>query len=421
MATGFLTLCYTMSVIDRSMLAYVAQPLKRDLQLSDLQLGLVQGFAFSITYAIAGLPIGAAVDRYRRTLIVAMAVASWSLMTVLCGFATSFAWLFIARIGVGIGEAGLTPAAYSIMGDLFSRRRLSIAATVYSFGPTIAAASAAAVSGLLLSAARPDGMLALPLVGALPAWRIVMLAIGLPGFVLALIALMLREPVRQGAAVVAMHPGGILPFVTRHARLHIAFMMALMFAALDGYAATSWTPSVLERSYQWSAGQTGGVLSGIALLCGSLGIMIGGLLTNWCVSRGREEAITIVAALAMLIEALAGIMIITSRSGEQFLIASAIIGLITPMMFMLCPTFLQFVTPPALRGRVTALALLIGIGLGAGGGPSLVGAVNTAAFGDGNLPVALGVVLVIAGVLSSILFVSCIAPVRRYLDAVASA
>lgn len=417
--TLFLVCCYTLSLVDRYIVAFLAPAIQRDLLLSDLQIGLVQGFAFSILYAVAGLPLGVAVDRFNRMNIVAGAVAVWSAMTAACGLATNFFGLLAARVGVGVGEAALTPATYSIFGDVFSRRKMPLAASIYNLAPPIATACAAGLSGLILSAAGPDGTIFLPYLGSTQAWRILMIGVGLPGFLIALAALAIREPARLSRKR-DIETAKLAPFIRRNWRLHLVFMTAAMLTALAGYAATAWSPSVFERAFHWRADRIGAALGGVALVCGVAGNIVGGALCTWFVAKGRDEAILLVAAGSMAIQAIAGTALFFVRSGEQFVIIAGINALVLSMIFTVSGATLQLITPPGLRGRVTALALFILIGVGAGGGPFAVGALNTFIWNDERLAFALALTLSVACVASAILFYSCSRPMRLYLDRVSS-
>jgi MFS family permease len=413
--TLFLTCCYTLSLIDRFILAFLAPFIRHDLELSDLQIGLVQGFAFSILYAVAGLPLGVAADRFKRMKLVAGAVAVWSAMTAACGLATNFAGMLSARVGVGVGEAALTPASYSIFGDVFSRRRMPLAASIYQLGSPIATACAAGLSGLVLSAAGPDGTIALPYVGHAQGWRVVMIGIGLPGVLVALVALAIKEPARLSRRR-DVETGSLAPFIRHNWRLHVIFLVATMLCALAGYAASAWNPSVFERVFHWSPKQTGAALGSMAFLCGVLGNVLGGVPSGWFVAKGRDEAILLVAAGAMVVQAAAGAALFFVQSGEQFLIIAGISTLIASMIFTIVGTTLQLVTPSEMRGRMIALALFVVIGAGAGGGPFAVGVINTLVWSDQRLGSALALTLVVASVSSAMLFFSCSEPMRLYLN-----
>lgn len=413
--TLFLVCCYVLSLVDRYILAFLAPSIQRDLGLSDLQIGLVQGFAFSILYAVAGLPLGLAVDRFKRTNIIAGAIAAWSVMTAACGIATNFVSLLVARVGVGVGEAALTPASYSIFGDIFSRRQMPLAASLYNLAPPFATACAAGLSALALSAAHPDGTILMPYLGAVQEWRIVMITLGVPGLLMALMALWAKEPARRSKARDCA-TGRLAPFIRRYWRLHVVFMIAAMLSTLAGYATAAWNPSILERAFRWPPDQIGATLGSIALICGVSGNIFGGVLSSWLVAKRRDEAILLAASGAMAVQAVAAMTLFFVRSGEQFLIIAGIATFVMSLIFTVVGAIIQLITPSELRGRMTALALFILIGIGAGGGPVAVGAINTLIWRDQQLTSALAVTLALASALSAALFLCCYKPMRIYSD-----
>ncbi|WP_395671205.1 MFS transporter [Phenylobacterium sp.] len=410
----FLTACYTLSLIDRFILAYVAEPMKLELGLSDFQVGLIQGFAFSITYAVVGLPLGWAVDRFSRTKLIAGAVAFWSVMTMLCGTARGFVSLIAARIGVGGGEAVLTPASYSIMADAFPRRQLPVASTLYSLGPTFATALAAALSGAVLTAAGTDGQITLPLFGAVSGWRAVLITAGAPGLLLALVAFFWRDPSRT-KKVAAAEAGSLVGFMRQHAGTHVTFMFVGMLPVLGGYALSAWNPVVLKREFGWSPAEVGAALGTVGLVCGLAGSLIGGAALTWCMRKNRPEYVLMVGATAQAVLAFCGLTAPFAQSGGQFVALVALAAVTTPLMFMLGPTFLQLITPRELRGRATALSLFVKIGIGAGAGPALVGAVNTFVFAEREVALSLGCVIGAAGLIGAVAFVLLVRPIGNYL------
>ncbi|MEO8453216.1 MAG: MFS transporter, partial [Gemmatimonadota bacterium] len=193
---GVLTLAYTFSFIDRQILNLLVAPIRRDLALTDFDMSLLQGFAFAIFYTLLGIPLGRLADRTDRRRLVAAGIALWSIMTVVCGAARTYGQLFVARIGVGVGEAALSPAAYSLIADSFPRERLGRAASIYNFGVHFGSALALIVGGAIVQQVSGPGLIDLPLIGQIHRWQIVFWAVGLPGLLVALLALTIREPAR---------------------------------------------------------------------------------------------------------------------------------------------------------------------------------------------------------------------------------
>jgi MFS family permease len=192
-----LILAYTFAYIDRTLLSLLVQPIRHSLHISDLQLSLLSGFAFALFYTCLGLPIGRLVDTGSRRLIIVLGIAGWSTMTALCGLTSSFWQLFLARVGVGIGEAALSPGAYSLLSDVFPPRSLPRALSIYSAAIYIGSGLALIGGGALIGLAP---RLSVPGFGVLEPWQSLFVLVGLPGFGVALLMLTVREPARNGVS-----------------------------------------------------------------------------------------------------------------------------------------------------------------------------------------------------------------------------
>ena len=195
-ALGILIVAYTFSYLDRQALTLLVGPIRKSLDISDTQLSLLHGFAFAIFYTVLGLPLGRLVDQQRRTTIIAAGVAVWSIMTVFCGLARNFTQMFLARIGVGVGEAALMPGAYSLISDYFPPHSRPIALSLYLSAIYVGAGLATIIGGTII-AIMPA--IDAPIVGHLEPWQGVFIVIGLPGLLIALWVLTMREPQRTGA------------------------------------------------------------------------------------------------------------------------------------------------------------------------------------------------------------------------------
>lgn len=191
-----LTVAYTLSFADRQVLSLLVEPIKRDLHITDVQASLLQGLAFSLIYASAGIPIGLLADRLSRRNIVLLGVSVWSLMTMLCGFAGSFGQLFVGRFGVGIGEAALLPAAYSMLADSYAPDRLPRATSVFALGPAIGTGCAYILGSGVLSRLDESGPVPLGPLGVVRPWQAVFLLVGALGVVAILMLAYVREPGR---------------------------------------------------------------------------------------------------------------------------------------------------------------------------------------------------------------------------------
>src|SRR5713101_6295344 len=195
---GVLTLVYVFSFIDRQIMSLLVRPLRRDLNISDTQVSILMGLGFAIFYTLCGIPLGRLADTRSRRSIIAAGLVAWRFFTALCGLARNFGQMLLWRIGVGVGEASLSPSAYSLITDYFPKERLATAISVYSMGIYIGAGMSYLLGGLVVRLALAQEAWMLPLVGAVRPWQVIFLAVGLPGVLAALLLYTVREPVRRG-------------------------------------------------------------------------------------------------------------------------------------------------------------------------------------------------------------------------------
>ncbi len=164
-------LAYVFSFVDRQVLVLMIEPIKRDLHLTDTQFSLLNGFAFSLFYAVMGLPVAYLADRYARPRIISLGIALWSIATALCGLSQHFVHMFVARMGVGVGEAALSPGAYSMLADYFPKEKLGRAIAVYSLGSFIGGGVAFLIGGYVIALLKHASAFTLPIVGQVHACR----------------------------------------------------------------------------------------------------------------------------------------------------------------------------------------------------------------------------------------------------------
>ncbi len=269
-AVGLLTVVYTFNFVDRQLLSILQESIKAELLLSDTQLGLLTGFAFALFYVTAGIPIARWADRGNRRNIVALAVGIWSFMTAISGLVGNYWHLLLARIGVGIGEAGGSPPSHSIISDIFPPEKRASALAFYSMGVNF---------GILF------GFLAGGWINEMFGWRVAFMVVGIPGLLVALaVRFTLREPLR-GMADNKVASDVQVPFKdvlgllwSRKSFRHIAIGAALN--AFAGYSTSSWTASFMIRSHDMTTGELGTWLAGIMGLGGAIGVFGGGLIAE---------------------------------------------------------------------------------------------------------------------------------------------
>ncbi len=270
-AVAVLTLVYTFNFVDRQLLAILQESIKADLSLMDWQLGLLTGFAFALFYVTAGIPIARWADRSNRRNIVALAVGTWSLMTAISGLVQSYTQLLVARVGVGVGEAGGSPPAHSIISDIFPPESRASALAFYSMGVNF---------GILF------GFLAGGWLNEIHGWRTAFMIVGLPGLAVALLVrYTLAEPIRGLSENRQTSDEAQVPFqaVLQLLWSRLSFRHMAMGAALNafaGYSTSNWTASFFIRSHGMTTGELGTWLAGIMGLGGAIGVFFGGYIAE---------------------------------------------------------------------------------------------------------------------------------------------
>jgi MFS family permease len=306
-SVGVLMIAYTLSFADRYIIALLIEPIKSDLDLSDSQIGLLSGVAFAIFYTTLGVPIGRLADQYHRGRIISLGVFLWSLMTAACGLTKGFWQLFAARVGVGVGEAALSPAAFSIIADSFPPDRLSRALSVYSVGVYLGAGLAFIIGGAVIQlvATAPD--VTLPLIGAIRPWQLTFIYVGLPGLIVALWVLTLREPDRRftgnSSTLQAAPFREVMRFLRAGWRAYGSHFLGFSLLALIFNAIVIWSPAFFARQYGLSASDTGYALGLILVVFGGGGIVSGGWLADYLAKRGFKDAtlrVGIIAAVGLM-------------------------------------------------------------------------------------------------------------------------
>lgn len=284
-----LALANCVSFIDRLIISLLVQPIKSDLGISDTAFSLLAGAAFAIFYCGMGLLIARWADRYSRKWIITSGIVLWCSMTALAGTARSFLQLFVYRVGVGVGEATLSPSAYSMLAGYFPPQKLALAIGVFSAGVTAGTGIAFLLGGALIGWLFTVGAVSVPLLGDLSGWRLVMVTVGLLGLPVALLMLFVREPARSQGFTPAS-----LAEVWAHFRTH-ATAYGYVFAgygttSITAFAVMTWTPAFYQRQYGATIPEAAMVIGTVALLGGLLGAFSGGALSDRLESRGDRHA-----------------------------------------------------------------------------------------------------------------------------------
>ncbi len=409
---AILILAYTVSFIDRQALTLMVDPIRASLGITDTQLSLLHGFAFAIFYSIMGIPIGRLVDRRRRTYIIAAGIVVWSLMTAACGLARNFLQMFLARVGVGVGEAALSPGAYSLIADYFPKRRLPLALSIYTSAAYAGSGLAIMIGGTLI-ALMPA--MVLPGIGALEPWQAVFIAIGLPGVLVAVAVFFLREPART--SMMAGDPPGIADLLRHIGRNKGAYLRTMLGFSISGMlwnGALAWLPTFLMRGFGWNAAEVGLLYGSTLIVSGTGGILTGGALGSRMRAAGQEDANILVGLLTLALAVPFGLF--AMLVGTQWLALGGI-GLFlfaTCMPWGCAAAAMQEITPNQYRGQISAIYLFALNFLGLGFGPTLIAFFTDSVFGDdGAVGLSIAAVTLIAAPVSALVLMVARKPYRE--------
>ncbi len=373
-----LTSAYFFSYMDRQILAILQEDIKKELLLSDTQLGLLAGFAFAIFYATLGLPVARWADRSNRVNIIAIALALWSAMTAVCGLAQNFVQLLLARIGVGIGEAGSSPPSHSIIADLYPPEKRAGAMGIYSLGVVLGAAGGTMIGGTL---AHFFG------------WRVAMFAVGIPGILLSIIIKLFVVEPRRGLSDPGHTPAaqGAMPSLgegfrslfSNRAAVHL--VLGVTITSLIGYGHTAFGSSFLIRTIGLTKIEIASIVAPVAAVCGTLSAVLGGWLANKAAVRWG------LYSQAWLVLVMKGVGLPLSflffASSDPWIAVPIYWASLLLVNSYLGPSFalIQGLAPLRMRALWAAVTLLVLNLIGLGLGPTMIGVISDAlrpSYGD---------------------------------------
>ena len=418
---GILSLLFVVSMVDRFALGLLVQPLKQDLGVSDVQLGLLFGSAFALFYGVLTIPIARIADRGNRLRLIGGAVILWSGCTVMSGFATSFAMLIALRIGLAIGEAALVPSAYSLIGDLLPRDRRTLGGAIFNtFG--MAGASGAYIIGSVAIDAS-EAMQISKTFADFKVWQLVFFLIGAPGLVLALLlAFVGCEPPRvttPGETVDSSFKE-VIRHVRAHGWLYPGLFIGAGFLQLGTNGFLAWTPTYLSRAFDMPIVEAGRLFGSSNLVAFIAGSLIVPLIGVW-LARRRKDAVVVIAVTCSALSAVSCVAATLQTSPYAFLVF-AFLGLF--MSIGGASTIIasiHMLTPARMRATLTASLLICLTAIALGIAPPFVGAVaERFGTGKGALGVGLATVAAFGAAVSILLLLKARQEVLRYLTAARS-
>jgi MFS family permease len=416
---------YVFSFIDRQIMTLLIEPVSADLGLNDTQFGLLHGLAFALFYATMGIPIARLSDSHSRPLIIGAGVCLWSLATAACGMARNFAQLFAARIAVGVGEASLSPATYSMLADYFPKDQLGRAVAVYSTGSFIGAGLAFLVGGALISIVPSLGLEALPWIGGLRPWQLTFIIVGLPGLIVGiLVFLTVRDPERREDAAHGERTApsvstfsDVLAFCRTHRGVIVSHFVGFSFVSMTLYQLLAWAPAIFIRTHELTSVQAGYLLGVVTLVASTTGVLASGWLNDSLRKRGRLDS-------PMLTGAIGGggvilpIAFLPSASGLPSAVTLFSIALFFASFPMPPSTaVIQLLAPNRMRSRISAMFLFCNSLFGLALGSVLVGALNDYVFTT-PAAVTLSVALVvgISAAVGAVVLAAGMRPMRQSLE-----
>jgi len=410
---------YIFSFVDRQILALLIEPIREDLQISDTQFSLLNGLAFSLFYATMGIPIARLADSRSRPAIIAAGIFLWSLATAATGLGKTFWHIFAARMGVGVGEAALSPAAYSMITDLFPKDKLGRALAVYSIGSFIGGGLAFLIGGAVISALGNMESIAVPLVGDLRPWQLTFMIVGLPGILLAVIfSITVKDPTRSGGAkdIDQANFPETLKFIRSNGKFFFALYGGFTLTAVALFGLLSWLPAYLGRKYGLNPGEIGLILGPIMLVANVGGVLCSGWLTDYFEKHGRVDAAMragMIGAFGLVIP-VALFSIMPSQTLSVVFIAISLFFASFPLAT--AATAMQLASPPHMRAQVSAIFLFLNSIIGLAIGSFVIALITDYVFkNDLSVGWSVSIVCSISTFFSGILIARGLQPFRTIL------
>jgi MFS family permease len=385
------------SFIDRQVLFLLTTSIQADLGLTDTQVSLIQGPAFAFTFAFAVFIVGRLADRRSRTAIIAWGVAFWSAMCTATGVANTYGQLLATRIGVGAGEAALSPTAATLIADYFPPEKLATAMSVFTSGVFFGSGLAYFIGGSVIELLSNQSW-SLPFFGETRPWQQVFIAVGLPGFLLALLTLTIREPRQAQARVAAPSTyslGEVMAWFRRHGLAYVTFGVAIALYAVVNFGTAAWFPAYFERVHEWSRGKIGLLMGGATAIFGVIGVIAGGRFADFLKSKGRRTSNLQLLILCAVISAAVALPLYLTSSEPVLLTALVITNVVAAAPFGAAAAAMQEMSPRAMRGVAAAVLVFLLNFVGLGLGPPVVALITDNVFGD---PAKVGLSLLIVTV-----------------------
>ena len=416
-----LTIAYAISFVDRQIISLLVGPIKADLGLSDFEISLLMGLAFGLFYTLMGIPLGRAADKYNRRNLIVAGMSLWCLMTAASGLARNFFQLFLARLGIAVGEAALSPAALSMISDSFPEEKRTGPIGFYNSAIYVGSGLAMILGGAIIHMATNSPPMNVPYFGEMAPWQTTFLIVGLPGLAVALVIAFTREPTRKdllrsadgGAAVLSFKD--VVSYLWERKYIYAPIFIGMAVVAIVNFMFLAWTPTLYERVHDWEIADIGYSYGIISLIFGPLGIFIGARLGNYFAAKDDHGGHAKAAFIGYLFMVPGMIMTPVISNPQLALVGLALIPFGMAFITVNMVTGLLRITPNQLRGQTYAMFLLAISLTGTTLGPTLVGTITDFIFGN-EMMVGYSMLTISlpTAFIAGIAFFKCISAFRRF-------
>ena len=427
-AVVVLTIAYIVSFLDRQLLALVVEDVKADLVLTDTQVSLLLGFAFALFYTTMGIPIGRLADKKSRKTIIGIGITCWCIMTAACGVAKNYTQIFLARVGVGVGEATLSPSSLSMISDYFPVEKRGRAMGFFNMGVSVGSGIALIVGGLIIDYVKDSPTIVLPFIGEIFAWQALFLYVGLPGLLVAALVTTIKEPPRKGKIQITSEDGKAtdtisipqtIKFLWKRHQAYGWLFLSMACSVLMGYAFLSWLPAMYIRTYQIGIG-TVALWQGVAFLVGGpFGATMSGWLGDVLFKKWDKTAHVKLFAYSMIVLTVTAALVPLMPSYQLATLMFVPQIIMAAGQTALAPVAIINITPNQMRGQVIAIYFFVISMTGYTLGPTSVALLTDYVFQDeGLIRYSISIVALVAGAIGTFAGFKCIPHYRKYISKV---
>ena len=395
------TLTYTFSFVDRQVINLLVEPIKGDMGLTDVQISYLQGLIFVIPYVLLSIPIGRLVDVFSRIYVIISGILVWSFATIAAGLSGNYTQLAIARGFVGAGEAALTPAVWSMFPDIFTKKQLAVAMSIFSMAPYLGAGIALIAGAQVIEISQSSPPIELPIIGTLEPWQITLIICGAPGILFALIYACIKEPARTATETQtdeAMPLSEAVDFMRKNWKVYLAFLGGAPFLIIMLYSIQAWSPTLLIRVHEWDISYAGRVYGVVALVTGSLGVLSSPLVARMMSNFSLKGYPLLMLMMSTVLTALFLFIAGLQKDGMNCLIFLALASFFVTIPLPQLAVTLQTISPNKMRGLVAGIFVVSGNVMGMGLGPTFVAFFTENVFQD---PMSVGLSMGLLGLVSA--------------------